>query len=342
MSHLQDIDQDNHYVVLVPTKDLKYWKPSNPNFSLMACDYKNYSFGEQVGLLRQLQSLKPDLVHFCMPQQPILYRGKTVTTIHDLTLLRTNPSAKNPVIFRIKQWVGHFVFHRVIKKSTIILTDSEFSKQDIIQFDGAAKNKTLVTHLGAGSASDEQKAYQLPFSNYLLYVGQQLDHKNIPHLAEAHQLLLTKYPDLGLVLAGRLTPEANAHQQLFQDKGYKNIYFTDFISDPELNWLYANCRVYVFPSLMEGFGLPGLEAMMHGAPVASSNTTCLPEILGDAAMYFDPRNTQDISETISQYLDSDELRFEKIALGKNQIKKYSWSRMAEQTAAAYDKILEAS
>lgn len=339
VTYLQEMDTVNEYIVLVPTKDLDFWKPSRDNFTVVPCDYSNYSIGEQVGMLKQLNALKADLVHFCMPQQPVFYHGKTITTIHDLTLLRTGPSSKNPFIFRLKQFIGRYVFHEVIHKSNAILTDSEFSKQDIEQFDARAKGKTIVTYLGAGASSSDLSPYELPFTQYLLYVGQQLDHKNIPRLAEAHQLLLAQYPDLGLVLAGRLTPEAKSNQVLFESKGYKNIHFTDYISDAELNWLYAHCVVYVFPSLMEGFGLPGLEAMGQGAPVASSNKTSLPEILGNAALYFDPTDSSAMAQTIGLYLDNESLRSQHISLGKEQIKKFSWQRMAEETLAIYKNVL---
>lgn len=338
--YLEKIDQDNEYIVLVPSKDLSYWTPTSSNFRIEACDYSNYSLGEQTGMLKQLNSLNPDLVHFCMPQQPVMYNGKAVTTIHDLTLLRTGPSAKNPLMFRIKQFIGRYVFRRVISKSIAIITDSEFSKQDIIAFDARAEGKTTVTLLGAGVTSTEQEPCPLPFARYIMFVGQQLDHKNIPRLAEAHQKLLIANPDLGLVLAGKLTPEALTHKELFQRKGYKNIHFTGFIPDAQLNWLYANCRLYVFASLMEGFGLPGLEAMGQGAPVASSNTTSLPEILGDAAQYFDPYNVNDMANTIQEYLEDESLRAQAIEKGYKQIEKFSWERMAQETYAVYRKAME--
>ena len=87
LEHLQDIDSSNQYIVLVREKDKNYWKPSVNNFSVIVAEFDNYSFAEQIGFKKLLDSLKPDLVHFCMPQQPILYRGRKVTTIHDLSLI---------------------------------------------------------------------------------------------------------------------------------------------------------------------------------------------------------------------------------------------------------------
>jgi glycosyltransferase involved in cell wall biosynthesis len=111
------------------------------------------------------------------------------------------------------------------------------------------------------------------------------------------------------------------------------------VSEGELRWLYEHCAAYVFPSLSEGFGLPGLEAMVHGAPVVSSNATCLPEVYGDAAHYFDPLNVDDIARKITEVLDNQALRNNLIARGHAQAATYSWRRMAEQTLAVYEACL---
>jgi glycosyltransferase involved in cell wall biosynthesis len=97
---------------------------------------------------------------------------------------------------------------------------------------------------------------------------------------------------------------------------------------------------YIFPSLSEGFGLPGLEAMTHGAPVVSSNATCLPEIYGDAAHYFDPLSVEAMVIAISEVLNDKALRQKLITAGQMQVNKYSWQRMAEQTLDVYRKVLE--
>ncbi|MBU2036827.1 glycosyltransferase family 4 protein, partial [Patescibacteria group bacterium] len=111
--------------------------------------------------------------------------------------------------------------------------------------------------------------------------------------------------------------------------------FTGFVPDEELGVLYQNASAYVFPSLCEGFGLPPLEAMARGAPVVSSNATCLPEILGQAAHYFDAASPADMAAKISEVLTGETLRQQLIAQGFEQIKKYSWQRMAEETQKIY-------
>lgn len=340
LDSLQHIDQSNTYTVLVPTKDLDYWKPSATNFFVKAADYDNYSFGEQLGFKKLLDSLNADLVHFCMPQQPLLYAGASVTTFHDLTLLETYNSDKNWLIFHAKQLVGHFAFAVAARKARHIIAPTEFTRQEVSKKLGVSLDKITVTHEAAGVANDLVQAYEQPFKEFMLYVGQQSDYKNIKRLGDAHQKLLKKHPDLGLILVGSKNASALKNESYFSSKNYKNILFTGFVGDPQLAWLFKNCHVYAFPSLMEGFGLPGLEAMNYGAPVTSSNATCLPEVYGKAAHYFNPTDSNDIVRAIEDVLSNPSYRDELIANGYEQVKKYSWRRMAEQTHSVYMNVLK--
>jgi glycosyltransferase involved in cell wall biosynthesis len=144
---------------------------------------------------------------------------------------------------------------------------------------------------------------------------------------------------LKLVLAGKSDPNYKRIKQSVSDRDIKNVIFTGFISEGSLRWLYEHCAAYIFPSLSEGFGLPGLEAMVHGAPVVSSRATCLPEVYGDAAHYFNPLDVDDIVKAVNDVLTDEKLRQRLIAAGLVQAKKYSWQRMAEQTLAVYGKSL---
>lgn len=340
LHYLQDIDITNRYTILVPSKDINFFKPHNKNFTINVADFKNYSFGEQIGFKRFLDSLKPDLVHFCMPQQPVLYNGKHVTTVHDLTLLQTYNSDKNWLLFHVKQFIGRFVFKRIGYTSSYIITPTQWVKDDYQKFSGISEDKIIVAYEAADIFTDKIKKYSHPFKHYLLYVGQQSDYKNIKRLGDAHQQLLEKYPDLGLILVGKKTAAHLKNEAYFKRKQYRNILFTGFVEDAERDYLFKNCTVYVFPSLMEGFGLPGLEAMGYGAPIASSNATCLPEVYGNAAHYFDPTSTNDMARAIADILKSTSLRNELIQKGHKQVKKYSWKRMAQQTYQVYMNALK--
>jgi len=335
ITYLQDVDTTNQYSILVPTKDKDFWKPRNANFTVRTVDFDNYSFAEQLGFKKYLKKINADLVHFCMPQQPIGYKGKKVTTFHDLTLLNTYNSDKNYFIFHAKQKVGKYVFKKVVESNNQLITVSDYTKKELTALFPLAKEKSTVIYESSDVAQTAPKKYELPFKKYMLYVGQQSDYKNIKRLGDAHQLLLAKYPDLGLVLVGKKNTSALTNEAYFQSKEYKNVIFTDFVDDSQLSWLYAHAEAYVFPSLMEGFGLPGLEAMGYGTPVVSSNATCLPEIYGPAAHYFNPLDVSDMSEAIDQVLSDDTIRTRLSKAGYKQIKKYSWKKMAKETHAIY-------
>jgi glycosyltransferase involved in cell wall biosynthesis len=339
VTYLQEVDTTNSYSILVRAKDKDFWKPRNNNFKVLVADFDNYSFGEQLGFGRFLKKLNADLVHFCMPQQPIGYRGKKVTTMHDLTLLKTYNSDKNWLVYHAKQKVGKYVFKKVTEDSNRIIAISQYTKEDLQSFFPVSDEKITVIYEASDVATIAPKKYPLPFKNYIMYVGQQSDYKNIKRLGDAHQLLLAKYPDLGLVLVGKKNASALANEAYFEKRKYSNILFTDFVDDAQLSWLYSHAQAYIFPSLMEGFGLPGLEAMGYGTPVVSSNATCLPEVYGQAAYYFDPEDTSDMAEAIEQVLSNDALRTRLSKSGYKQIKKYSWKKMAKETHAVYMDVL---
>jgi glycosyltransferase involved in cell wall biosynthesis len=201
----------------------------------------------------------------------------------------------------------------------------------VLAYSGIDPAKAVLTYEAAELENGDLQPYELPFKRFIMYVGQQPDYKNIRRLAAAHQKLLKKHPDLGLVLVGRKAKDTLKNESYFKAKGYTNIHFTGYIDDPRKHWLYTNTAAYVFPSLMEGFGLPPLEAMLGGAPVAASNASCIPEILGEAAEYFDPLSIDDMVAATMRVIDNPERREQLIKKGTAQVKKYSWRRMAQQT-----------
>lgn len=341
LNYLQQIDNDHDYVVLLNPKDLDGWLPTNKRFDKLACPYKEFTFAEQLGFLKQLKTIKPDLVHFPMVQQPILYRGKTVTTMQDLTTVRFRNTAKNWLIFTIKQIVYKWVNHIVAHKSSALIAPSEFVKDDVARYTRTNSRKITVTYESADKITDEASPVEgLDGVSFIMYTGRPLPHKNLYRLVAAFASLKKSHPKLKLVLVGKKDVHYERLESWVQDQNIENIVFTNFVSEAGLRWLYENCQAYIFPSLSEGFGLPGLEAMCHGAAVVSSNATCLPEIYGQAALYFDPTNTEDMAAKISEVLDSKSLRASLIRKGYEQIKKYSWRRMAEQTLDIYKEVLE--
>jgi len=341
IEHLHAINPDYSVTVLTKPHRLEYISQIAPRFTAEVCPHKEFSFAEQIGFKRQLDALKPDLVHFAAVQQPVWYKGTVVTTIQDLTTLRFRNPAKNPIVFVFKQQVYRWVNHRVINTSKLLITPTEFVKQDVIQFSGIDAAKITVTHESADDLpTPAEPVAELAGKRYIMYVGRPTPHKNLERLVQAFGLLQKQYPELHLALAGKKDANYQRIENTAIQQGITNITFTGFVSDQQLRWLYENCQAYIFPSLSEGFGLPGLEAMRHKAPVVSSNATCLPEVHGDAALYFNPLDVHDIADKINTMISDEQLRQAYIAKGVAQAATFSWRRMAEQTLEVYKKALE--
>jgi glycosyltransferase involved in cell wall biosynthesis len=336
IEHLHLLRPDFEITVLTKTPRLDFMNEIAAGFDVIPSDFEEFTFAEQLGFKKQLNGLGADLVHFGMTQQPVLYRGRSITTVHDLTTLRFTNPAKNRLAFKLKQIVYGQVLRRAAHKSAAIITPSQFVKDDLVDYAGINPEKVSVTYEAADEITDPPVPTEaLLGTQFLLYVGRPTPHKNLGRLIEAYKQLKAEHPELKLALAGKL----DANYRRYQESSIDGLVFTDFVSDGQLKWLYENCASYVFPSLSEGFGLPGLEAMLHGAPVVSSNATCLPEVNGDAAHYFDPLDTQAIADAINEVLTDKDLRESLIAKGHEQVKKYSWQRTAEQTLEIYQRIL---
>ncbi len=340
LHYLQEIDREHDYTVLLKPQDVVGWVPTNPRFKSLACPHKEFTFDEQLGFKKQLSGLGADLVHFAMVQQPVLYKGRVVTTIHDLTTVRFNNPDKNPIVFKLKQQIYEQVIKRAAKKSVTIITPTEFVKNYLVEFAGVSPDNIIVTHESADLINtDPEPVIALVGQSFLMYVGRPTPHKNLERLIEAFLLLKGQHPDLKLVLAGNKDANYRRIEASVTTRGIQNVVFTDFVSEGQLRWLYESCAAYVFPSLSEGFGLPGLEAMLHGAPVVSSDATCLPEVYGDAAHYFDPLDVQAMSDAINEVLTDKALHQKLTESGYERAKQFSWKRMAEQTLAIYNKAL---
>ena len=342
LAHLQDIDHYHKYTILLQPDDP--WKPTAKNFHTATCPFPQFSFNpmDQIRFAAQLYRLKPDLVHFTMTQQPLLYFGHIVTTTHDLTMFEFVRRGKtHPFVYRLKlrlykamMWVAH-------RKSRWIIAPTKTVAKDIATMQPFTTHKLAVTY--------ESTEPPLPVAavqpvgvegDFLLYVGTAFPHKNLPTLIEAFDQLVKTFPKLKLALTGKkeihyeeLETWASTHPSR------TSIIFTGFVSDESLKWLYQHCKAYVFPSLSEGFGLPPLEAMAHGAPVVASGASCIPEILGDAAYYFNAKSEKDIAEKVTDVLKDAKLRDKLIAAGNEQVKKYSWKKMAEETLVIYKSSL---
>lgn len=345
VTHLAKLDKKFEYEVVVKPGEVGGVQFSNSKFRKISFNANEYTLKEQISFAKFLYSRKPDLVHFTLPQHPVLYFRPFIVTIHDLTMLRHVNERKVNLLskiikYRIKPKIFKFVVWHGIRFSKFILVPSHATKKDILSTFKLAKGKIIVTHESADKLGSKSKSITgLSNKDFLLYVGNAFPYKNLENLGLAYKKLQKTRPNLHLVIAGK---KDYFHKELMEKLnvlGLKNIEFTGYVSDNELAWLYQNAKLYVFPSLSEGFGLPGLEAMRYGTPVVASNSTCLPEIYGNAAIYFDPTNVDSIANTIEKVLLSESLRKKLSSLGLRQAKKYSWAKMAEQTLKIYQKVL---
>ena len=341
VEYLHKLKPEFEIIILAKSPRLEFFKKIAPDFKAVKSDFKDFTFAEQLGLMRQIKSLQPDLVHFTMTQQPVLYRGRKITTIHDLTTLRFDNPSKNPVVFKLKQQVYGRVIKNVAKNSAVIITPSKFVARDVARFANIRPGKIAVTSEAADRITvPAQQVPRLGGKRFIMYVGRATPHKNLRRLIGAFEILRKSNPDLMLVLAGKFDANYHRLEALVSRKRMADaVVFPGFVSDGELRWLYDNTEAYVFPSLSEGFGLPGLEAMVQAAPVVSSNASCLPEVYGDGAHYFDPKITYDIAQKISNVINDRSLRNILTKKGRIQAAKYSWQTMAKQTLAIYRQVI---
>src|SRR3989344_5586474 len=340
IEYLHKIEPKYEIIVLTKTPRIEFIKTIAPGFEAIESNYKEFTFAEQVGFLRQLNKLEPDLVHFSVTQQPVLYKGKVVPTIHDLSTARFNNPAKNWLMFKFKQQVYKWVIKRVANKSEALITPSDWVKYDVAQFTRVPPEKINVTHEAADTIHDDQQPVaDLEKQKFIMYVGRPQPHKNLKRLVQAFSEVQLTHPKLKLALVGKTDSNYLLLKKYVHQQGISGIVFTDFVTEGQLRWLYENAQAYVFPSLSEGFGLPGLEALAHGLPLVSSRATCLPEIYKDGAIYFDPKSTSDMAEKIKMVLEDKELASKLRQRGPKVANQYSWERMAEQTLKIYKQII---
>jgi glycosyltransferase involved in cell wall biosynthesis len=340
IENLNEINPGHKVIVLTKKHRIEFIKSIAPNFEVVECNYKEFTFSEQLGFWRQLHHLNADLVHFGMVQQPIFYQGRTVTTMHDLTTARYRNPAKNWLVFTIKQMVYKRINSIIAHKTDAVITGTDFVKDDVSKFAGINSSKITVTYEAADKIKDKSEPIEnLEDTKFIMYVGRPQPHKNLERLVQAYKLLKDNHPELKLVFAGKKDVLYKRLERFAKKQGVEDVIFAGFVSEGQLRWLYENTAAYVFPSLSEGFGLPGLEAMMHNAPVVSSDATCLPEVYGDAVKYFDPTDVEDMAASINDLLTKSALRKSLVDKGSKQAAKYSWRRMAEQTLAIYNDVL---
>ncbi len=340
VKELQSIDHKNRFVLFLKPENFKDCEILNKNFEKRKVDIHWYTLKEQISFSKIIEKEKLDLIHFPHWNVPLNLKTPFVVTIHDLILLEQPLSAKattkNFFVYRIKYAAYKFVLRNALRKSQKIVAISSFTKTSILKwFPSINKEKVQVvfdgiTDLAKTSLPPKQK--DEIGDSFILSVGNAYPHKNLERLLKAFRELSKKHKKTKLVLAGK---ETIFYKRLLKNKP-DNVIFIDSPEDQELKWLYENASLYAFPSLIEGFGLPALEAMASKLPVIASNNSSLPEILESAAEYFDPKSEKGIQRAMEKVLENKPLQKQLTESGLKQAAKYSWTKMAKDIKHIYE------
>jgi glycosyltransferase involved in cell wall biosynthesis len=325
------------------------YRPSSPKFRKVLADFRWYSWAEQILFPPLIRKEKIDLMHFPHFNVPVLTPCPLVVTIHDLILLRyptRRATTLNAVTYGLKYAAYRLTIALAAWRARAIITVSECTKKDIVRELGVKPERVTVTYEAADGVEIGQLTIPGTFDPaakgivkpYFLYVGNAYPHKNLERLLAVFSALRKDGLDAQLVLVGkmdhfylRLKLEAERLGLLAKS----DVIFYGFAEESELAELYRRARAYVFPSLLEGFGLPPLEAMRYGTPVAAADSSCLPEILDDAAIYFDPEDVAKMAEAMRRIFSDETLRSDLSARGKIRVTRFSWRECAERTYRTY-------
>lgn len=280
-----------------------------------------------------------DIFHSSDWTQPkiISPNTKKVTTIHDMIPYLFPASLPKKIVTNQKKRL-----ELVKKEVDFILANSYTTKEDIVKFLEIPEDKIKAIYLASDPAFktqpeekvDEVLAKYKIKKPYILSVATQEPRKNIQKLIDVFAEVQQRRPDLHLVLCGKYGWGPGFHAG-------ENIIWTDFVSQEDLMALYSGCRVFVYPSLYEGFGLPVLEAMACGAPVITSNNSSLAEIAKDAAILVDPRSTSQLTRAIEMTLDLNLENYQKMTRASIvRAKEYNWAKTARQTLEVYESLYE--
>jgi glycosyltransferase involved in cell wall biosynthesis len=294
---------------------------------------------EQTLLPAAVHRASPDLLHNVFNTAPGALSVPQVTTIHDLVFKR------HPDTHGLFAKGVEILVPLAARRSERVLTDSEASKSDIVRFLGLPAERVDVAMLGPGipedvegPPADEIRArLELGDSPLVLSVLAKKPHKNAARLIEAFALV----PIGTLVVPGYSTTYEHELREQIDAAGLGGrARLLGWVDDELLDGLYRAADCFVFPSLAEGFGLPVLEAMLRGVPVACSNTTSLPEVAGDAALLFDPLDVEAIAVSIRRILQDTELADRLRAAGPQRAQRFTWTETARRTLACYGKALD--
>ena len=342
LDELQQIDSENTYVVLMRRADWGLWEPAAANFTKVEASINPYTLAEQWAFYLQLRALNVDLVHFTAPNTPLLYQGRRVVTIHDLTLMDFDTSRGRGLVKwlrGVKRVPFRLVLWNDVRLATVIITVTDYVHDQLAERFGVKNGRVRTTLLAvdpnvATPAPIERLG---PLGRYVFYIGNVYPYKNLSSTLGAMARLGEKHEDVNLVVAGKRDAFSAELEREAAALGLaERVKFVGYVSNGEMISLYRGAAVYVNPSLSEGFGLQGLEAMAQGTPVVAARASCLPEVYAEAAEYFEATDADDQAAALGRVLEDRALDARLRAAGRERVKAFSWRRMAEQTLEAYE------
>ncbi|WP_302048295.1 glycosyltransferase family 4 protein [Megamonas funiformis] len=288
-----------------------------------------YNFINMIGLKCFSKINKVDIYHPTYYNYYNLNNGKLIVTVHDMIHELFSKEFKNDITSEKKE--------KIIKKADGIICVSQNTKKDLINIFNVDEKKIKVIYL---ANSLDEKVDNRPYINnkYILYVGNRKGYKNFKTLIDAYVLLGKDNSDVKIICFGGgpfdkeelyLLNKLNIINRVEQLSG----------NDKILSNLYNFAEFFVYPSKYEGFGISPLEAMHYGTPVIVSNVSSIPEVVGDAGLYFDPNSVEDLAEKMKMLLKNKSLRNDFIDRGKKRVKLFSWDKCANETINFYSKII---
>ncbi len=347
ITNLVETDDKNQYVLFMNNPEYENFKVPNRRVKKVLVNAAHYSFAEQIKFWWQLRKEKLDLMHFTHFNAPILYKKPSVVTIHDLTL-HFYPGKKMTSFHR--RLAYQTVIKSITRHAKRVIAVSENTKKDLAELTHVKEDNIQVVYEGVNPEFREIKDPEVLkeirqkygiVKPFLLYTGVWRSHKNLVNLIKAFSYLKRDESfDGQLVITGKEDPLYSEVRSTITDLGLEgDIVFTGMVPEAELPALYSAAKVYVFPSLYEGFGLPPLEAMACGTPVAASKASCIPEVCGEEnAIFFDPYDPPAMSDAIAKIWINDQLSQELVTKGRERIKDFSWKTMAKEILNIYESV----
>ena len=343
---ISSCDLHNTYIIFVaqPISNIMFL---SDRIKFVVLRAPNRSLWEQGVLPVALKRHHIDLYH-CLGELGIPLLGKTVSVLTVLDII--------PVLFQEFQsyrpnWVYKRILPRMIQKCQKVITISECSKNDIVNYLGVPADKVEVIYPGvegfyrpikdADRILKQLKKIGLDPGSYILYVGGLHPRKNLGALLEAFHGYLSKAKtrQIFLVIVGQTSPYGDEIANQAKALGIQQrVLFTGHVDEEDLLYLYNGAKLFVYPSKYEGFGLPPLEAMACGCPVIVSKTSSLPEVVGEAGVYFNPEDKISLLEAMTQVLEKEALRTDLSERGLRRSSYFSWKKAAEKTLQVYESI----